>query len=240
MKTLFASFVSACFLGALFLGTPAAAVAADGAEESAMPHKVALIDMATVFEQYKKFEELRKELRGEMEQGEAKLQELGKQLIELQKELTSGTLKEGSPEQIEKEKEFTKMQAEAEATKRDLQREFARKEAKIYQTVYNDATAAVSKAATKFQYTLVLRYSREQPNINDPQALMQFISRQIVYHRDEDDITDMVVKYLNDKYEKTGRGDTGVKAVSGEANSADEAQGARRSAANPRPRAGNQ
>ena len=58
---------------ALFAGlVPSAVVRGDGAAAPSAdePHKIALIDMARVFKQYKKFEAMREELKGELTKSE--------------------------------------------------------------------------------------------------------------------------------------------------------------------------
>lgn len=171
------------------------------AAPSNLPHKVGLIDMAHVFKKYDKFETLREDLKGEISTSEAKAKEMQQELVGLQENLKK--LTEGSPTFAKAEKEIVLKAADFENFRRTASRDFLKKESKIYLQVYTETSEAVKKYADYYKYTLVIRFNREQLETENPQALLQGMNRQVVYHRDEDDITDSVLKYLNEKYTRT-------------------------------------
>lgn len=171
------------------------------AATSNLPHKVGLIDMAHVFKKYDKFETLREDLKGEISTSEAKAKEMQQELVGLQENLKK--LTEGSPTFAKAEKEIVLKAADFENFRRTASRDFLKKESKIYLQVYTETSEAVKKYADYYKYTLVIRFNREQLETENPQALLQGMNRQVVYHRDEDDITDSVLKYLNEKYTRT-------------------------------------
>lgn len=174
------------------------APAGGGTAAANLPHKVALIDMAVVFKQYKKFESLRADLKEEIEQSEAKAKGMAENLQSLQAKMK--TFREGSPEFGATEKELASLSAEFETFRRAAQRDFLKKESQIYHTVYLEVTDAVKKYAEYYKYTLVMRFSREDLDKDNPQALIQGMNRQVVYYHAEDDITDPVLKFLNQKF----------------------------------------
>lgn len=176
---------------------PAAAGAAAPAASTAQ-HKVGLIDMAYVFKNYKKFDELRADLKTEIEDGEAKMKAMVEQIQGIQAKMKA--MVEGSEDFTKAEKQLAGTSAEAEAFRRSMQRDFLKKESQIYHTVYMEVSDAVKKYAEHFQYTLVIRFTREDLNTENPQELIQGMNRQVVYHRGEDDITLSVVEFLNRKY----------------------------------------
>ena len=171
------------------------------AAPSNLPHKVGLIDMAHVFKHYDKFETLREDLKGEISSSETKAKEMQQELADLQGSLKN--LKEGSPTHAKAEQEIVRKAADFENFRRTASRDFLKKESKIYLQVYTETSEAVKKYADYYKYTLVIRFNREQLETENPQALLQGMNRQVVYHRDEDDITDSVLKYLNEKYTRT-------------------------------------
>lgn len=172
--------------------------AAPAAAASNVPHKVGLIDMAHVFKNYKKFEALREDLKVEISESENKAKEMQQEIATLQNTLKS--LVEGSKEYAKSEQEIVKKAAEFESFRRTASREFLKKESQIYLTVYNETSEAVKKYADFYKYTLVIRFNREELDTENPQTLLQGMNRQVVYHRNEDDITTSVLDYLNRKY----------------------------------------
>lgn len=179
-----------------------AAAATQPAATKALPHKVGLVDMAYVFKNYKKFEELRADLKTEIEDSEAKMKALVEQAQQLQAKMK--TFKEGSPEFNDAEKQLAKISAEGEAFRREMQRTFLKKESEIYHTVYMEVSEMVRKYAEHFEYTLVMRFTREDLNTENPNELIQGMNRQVVYFRTEDDITEGVIQSLNKRYKPAG------------------------------------
>ena len=53
---------------------------------------------------------------------------------------------------------------------------------------------------------MVMRFSRDELNSSDPQKIAEGLSRPVIYHRKRDDMTDVVLKYLNDTFSKAGPG----------------------------------
>lgn len=159
------------------------------------PHKVGLIDMALLFSKYKKFANLREDLKVEIESADASLKAQLEKIKKLQLEMKD--LAPSSAQYVAAEKKITELAAGAEAERKNLQRRFMREETKIYQTVYREVLDAVNKYAGIYHYTLIIRFSREEAENDDPQKVMQALQRQVVFNREEDDITDAVLRYLN-------------------------------------------
>lgn len=186
------------------LGQTARPAAGGAAAAAKLPHQVGLIDMAYVFKNYKKFDELRLDLKSEIEGGEAKMKVMVEEIQQIQ--ATMKTFVEGSDKFTAAEKMLAGKSAEAEAFRRSMQRDFLKKESQIYHTVYLEVSDAVKRYAEHFQYTLVIRFTREDLNTENPQELIQGMNRQVVYHRGDDDITLSVVEFLNRNYEKSSGG----------------------------------
>ena len=160
-----------------------------------IPHKVGLIDMAFVFKNYKKFETLREDLKVEITQSEDQAKDMQKEIVELQQKLKE--LKEGGAEYTKLEQLAVKKAAEFENFRRQMSREFLKKESQIYLQVYNEVSRMVEKYATHFNYTLIIRFNREDLDTENPQALLQGMNRQVVYYRANEDITTPVLESLN-------------------------------------------
>ncbi len=166
-----------------------------------LPHKVGLIDMALVFKDYKKFEALREDLKTDMQSADEEAKQFALKVDGEQKVLASGTYKQGSPEFIEKEQAVTKLMAEFQAIRANNQKELLRKESKIYHQIYLEVQDAVERFCKAYKYTLVMRFNAEELTGSDPQKLMQGLNRPVIYYQPEDDLTQSVIKFLNDKYQ---------------------------------------
>ena len=81
-----------------------------------------------------------------------------------------------------------------------MSREFLKKESQIYLQVYNEVSKMVEKYATHFNYTLIIRFNREDLDTENPQQLLQGMNRQVVYYRPNEDITTPVLESLNKKF----------------------------------------
>lgn len=203
MKKMIASLTGMCCLMGLAWWISPAWSQGQGTKEAAadIPHKVGLVDLGYIFKEYKKFDVLREDLKVELQESETKAKGMAEAIQAIQNQIKGGDLKEGSPEYIELEKKFTQKSTEFESFRKVTQKEFVRKESKLYQTIYLEVADAVEKFCKAYNYTMIMRFSREDlAATNDPQKLLQGLNKQVVYFRPEDDITDSVLEFLNRKY----------------------------------------
>lgn len=189
-----------CLLGVSYLVGSASGQAKPSA--TAVPSKVALIDMAEVFRQYIKFQHLRTDLTEKIKAKDAEIQITVKKMQALQQKLQGNEIAKGSEDYQKLEKEYVQLGSDLEASRKQAQLELMREEAKNYHTVYLEVQTAVKTFSKHFGYTMVMRFNREELDSNDPQKVIQGLGRQIVYHDAEDDITDGVIEYINRPFPK--------------------------------------
>ena len=174
------------------------------APAAATPHQVGLIDMAHVFKEYSKFKALSESLKEEVQTVDNEAKGMVQALQQMQAQLASGTLAEGSQQYSDLEQQLVTKATELEAFKKMKQRDFVRKEADIYKTVYLEVQDAVSQYAKIYKYTLIMRFNREKvESAENPQEIIASMNRPVVFHQAKDDLTDPILKYLNDQYGKT-------------------------------------
>jgi Skp family chaperone for outer membrane proteins len=175
---------------------------AAGAAASQGPTRVGLIDMAYVFKNYEKFKTLRDDLKTEIQGSDEQAKVMATRIQNIQKELK--TFNEGSSEYLAKETELAKLGTEFETFRKVAQRDFLRKEADIYKTVYMEVSDAVKLYAQHYKYAMILRFNREDiQTSSNPEEVLQSMNRQVVYYSAREDITDAVLKYLNQRYSQT-------------------------------------
>lgn len=185
---------------------PATASAQGGGQPAASSQpkrSIGLIDMALLFKEYKKFGDLREQLRNDIKASDEQAKAMGEQLQALQRQLKDGTYKEGSPEYQQLESKLISQGTQFETYRKTQQRDFLRRESKIYKDVYMEVVEAVGQYAAYYNYDVIVRFSRESIEETDnAQELIQNMNRQIVWHNTSSgiDITDAVLKYLNQRY----------------------------------------
>ncbi len=169
---------------------------------SSGPAKIGLIDMAKVFQDYKKFKDMRDSLKVEIERSDAKAKELAGKVTSIQTQMKD--LKPGSPNYAKMEKALLNARGAFEAYRAGEQRELMRKESQIYKKIYVEVTQAVAAYAKHANYTLVIRFSPKGAEESEtPQSIVDSMNRQVVYHRPNDDITQPVLNFLNRQYGRT-------------------------------------
>lgn len=164
-----------------------------------VPHKIGLIDMAHIFKEYDKFKELRIELKADISQSDAKARQMAQQLKALQAELKM--LVEGTDQHSQVERRLVKGASEFEAFRKVAQRDFLRKESQIYKMIYLEVSKTAKMYAKHYDFTLIMRFTREGLETTaEPRKVIEGMNRQVVFFRPADDITDPVLKYLNQEY----------------------------------------
>lgn len=198
MKKIILSVAAMAMIAGLAAGYGLSPAAAQGDAAPAVA-KVGLIDMAFIFKNYKKFDALREDLKNEITQSDTTAKQMQAKLKGMDEQLK--LMKAGSPDFAAKEKQLLTAKAEFESFVKGAQREFIKKESQIYKQIYLEVTDAVNMYAKHYQYTLIMRFNREEvEGTDEPQDVLQRMNRQVVYFRDENDITSPVLKYLNKQY----------------------------------------
>ena len=173
------------------------------AQAETKPSKVGLIDMAEVFKDYWKFANLREDLKAEMVRMDASAKPKMQEMQRLRQQL--GELAQGSPERSAVEEQLITISTELEALRKKAQVDVMRKESEIYKDVYLEIQQAVGRFAAYYKYDVIIRFnSTRLEEAANPQAILQQMNRQVVYHNPQDDITNTIVKYLNSEYKKAG------------------------------------
>ena len=190
----------ACCIGltapAMSQTQPAAAAAAPAA-----PVKIGLVDMARVFKEYNKFEDMRASLKAEMEIALAEAKKIAADAEKVKDELK--LLKQGSPEFIKRETDFAQLSSDFETKRKVANVQYQRREAEIFQNIYVDAVGVIKLYAEHFKYSMVMRFNSAELDKTNPSSLANGLNKLVIYHRPQDDITDAVIDYLNRKYAPT-------------------------------------
>lgn len=179
-----------------------AAAASPAAAATRPAHQVGLIDMAYVFKNYAKFKSMTEEMQAEAKSAQAEAEAMVEEMKQIQTKMQ--TLQDGSDDFIANEKKILTLQTNLESFRKVQQREFLRKEAEIYKTVYMEVQENVQRYAKHYGYTLIIRFNRQSVDAaENPQEIITSMNRQVVYYREDDDLTDPILDYLNKEYGKS-------------------------------------
>ncbi len=168
---------------------------------------VAVIDMAEVFANYDKFEDVRESLKTEIKAEGAKAEALAKAVQALQAELQSGKYPQDTPGYLDKAVELKNAQTQLQAEQMRISQRFMKKEAELYKEIYSDVTGMVKMWCDRKGYSLVIRYKRDGVDAAKATGdILQGMNRLVVYHTPQDDITDTIIYALDRSYaSKSGK-----------------------------------
>ncbi len=196
-------------LSSIVGGAPASwaqAPAAAPAEKADRATRIAVVDIAHLFENYGKWKDYAEERKVEKEQIEADFKAQQEKLVEVATMLNE--LKAGSPDYAKKEAEAAKLKANLESFKTIKQREFARREMQMQQAIYGEIQEAIGKVSEHNGYSVVLQHLRSDGDNSNPRRLQAQMNQPVVWHRKRDDVTDAVLEYMNRRYQSTAGGVT--------------------------------
>ncbi len=183
-------------------------------QSKSSPHRVGLVDMAYIFKNYDRFKDSLELLGKEMKVKDTE----GKQMLEDIKAIGGQlqALKSSSPDYAAKEKELASASSDLAAFRKVAEREFMRKQSKIYKAIYIEVKEVIDLAAAQFHYDLILRFNRQDLNeAEDPKQILSGMNRQVVYHQKGNDITEKVLNALNSRYKKSSGSKTRTRSATG-------------------------
>lgn len=186
-----------CLTGvSYFIGT---AVGEGGRAAEDVPTKIGLIDVEYIFANYDKMKVHKQEWQDESTELQTEATRRRKQIQDLMQEMK--TFNEGTPEYTTRERKYLEQVSSFKAFEQTAQRKMQRLQAQAAYGVYQDMQEWVGKVCNSknYGYTIVLKFSRE-PIPADPQRLNEGLMRQVVFNRDGDDISEIVLKLMNKQY----------------------------------------
>ncbi len=181
--------------GTYFLGNTWGQDKKPAAED--VPHRVGLIDIGYVFEHYEKVKYLSEEMNIELKETQQKLEAKAKRGWDMQEQIKE--YNEGSADYTTLDTKIVKLAAELETDNKMFKNEINKKRAKMVHQVYLEVYDAVEKFCNHHKFTVVIKFNRVDMSSNDVNRVNQLMNEIVVYHRKKDDLTDGVVKYLNER-----------------------------------------
>ena len=160
--------------------------------------QIALLDVSAVFKNHRRMQAMMDDMKKDVERAEQAVRaerEAIRNLAERLKEFRKGT-----PDYRAIEEELTKKQADLSVRIQLQKKEFLQREAKIFYTVYQEIQQEVAYYASAYGVSLVLRSSSEQADIENPQEVLAYLNRDVVWNARQIDITNYILDRLNKRY----------------------------------------
>lgn len=170
------------------------AAAAPSAAPVVAGTNVAVIDIAYLFKNHVRFNAQRNDLKKDLDAFDAYVR-AEQQKLNTKRE----ALQQFNPSTAEykrAEEELAHLQSDLQVKIGLKRKEFLEQEARIYYNTYKEVEQAVAAFAQRYRIGLVLRYSSDEIKPDDPNSVMQGVTRPVVY-QDRLDITEHILAELN-------------------------------------------
>ncbi len=191
--------IAAVLLGAVIVSVLGSALVAQAPGTAAVPldrypSKIAVLNLAEVFEKDPQFKTQTDQLKTQVKDAETKVNTEREQITSLigqLKDLTPGTANFRTMEE-----QIAKRRSDLEFQVKRQQRDFMQYQGRIYQDIYSQIQQEVNALARQQGIDLVLRYSQAPIDLNNPNTVLENINRQVVWYGPHRDITATIIRNL--------------------------------------------
>ncbi|RPI85817.1 MAG: OmpH family outer membrane protein, partial [Planctomycetaceae bacterium] len=149
----------------------------------------------------KKFQQMQEEFRELQASKQTKAEQMKQKAQSIAQDVKEQQLDDSSDEYIEKEQELIQIDSSYKTFMQVAKRQLGRKQLEVQAQMHADLRAALERFGEANGYALILNSHELSPD-NENAAEMRYVMQQTVsWHRNQEDITDAVIQYLNDQVE---------------------------------------
>jgi Skp family chaperone for outer membrane proteins len=174
-----------------------------GSLQPASQTVVGTIDLDKVFKNYDKVKAAMKDLSSQIQVRKGELMKFDEEAR--QEADMARKFQPGSPDYRKHEDRITELRAKIEAGREQYQRELELRQAETMAILYQEVEAYSGWVAKQRGITHVMVASRTRPSGSDPNSVLAAVNRPVIYADARNDITDDVILYLNQTYNKMGK-----------------------------------
>ena len=156
--------------------------------------KIAVIDINHIFKNHTRFKAMVESWKAEVKRAEAEMKGRGSQVEKMVEDLKR--YNPGTPEYKRLEEAIAKKRGELQVEMQLKKKDLMLREARMYLNVYEEVQQQVATFAQQNSIDLVLRFSRNKVNAEDPRQIQAALLRPVVY-QDRIDITVQILQRLN-------------------------------------------
>jgi Skp family chaperone for outer membrane proteins len=167
---------------------------------------VGVIDLKYVFDNYKRFQEMKKALDVEVQAAEADVKARKEQIDQLVEMLKKSGFKSGSQEYLAQEDEIRRKNLDLKGLIDKQKATFVRRESAIYAQCYDEIKKESTSYAAQYGFGLILRFNGEGiENPLSPKDVMAELNKPVVIVHPNNDITWHVTNALNIRYPNSAK-----------------------------------
>ena len=176
---------------------PAAAPQAAPAGPPRIPTSIALVDVGYILKNHPNMNANMEGIKAEMTQAQEEIESRRKALLADQENIVK-TFEADSPQFKQKQESMISAESKLRVDFMGKEKEFAEKQANVIYKSYQSINNSIALVAKHYQYDVVLRYSREQNEMDPkkPQTVNFGIQRDILYYNPGVDVTEVVLAVL--------------------------------------------
>jgi Skp family chaperone for outer membrane proteins len=161
------------------------------------PSSIALVDVSYILKQHPTMNTNMEAIKAEMTQAQDDIESRRKALLAE----TESVGKNYNPDSVEfkqKQESLISQESKLRVDFMGKEKEFAEKQAGVIYNSYRSINDAISVVAKHYNYDLVLRYSREQDQMDPkkPQSVNFGIQRDVLFINPQVDVTEIVLQVL--------------------------------------------
>ena len=195
-KTALMAATAAVVLAGTLISRPAHAQATPRAPQ-ATP-QIVLLDVSAVFKNHRRMQAMMDDMKKDVERAEQEVKAQRDAMRNLAERLKN--FRKGTADYRAIEEELTQKQADLSVRVQLQKKEFLQREAKIFYNVYREIQDELNYYASQTGVTMVVRTSSEQPDVENPQEVLAYLNRDVVWNAQQIDITNYIINRLNQRY----------------------------------------
>jgi Skp family chaperone for outer membrane proteins len=161
-------------------------------------HRVAVVDIGYIFKMHTGFKAKKADLESQMKQASDRLKQEQETLRKMMQDLQN--MQPGTEQYKQFEEELARRNADLQIRFQLQDKEFARKEASIYSTVYKEIAEEVDYLAGQSGLDAVLRFNGDTVDPDQPTQVMRDVNKLVVWYNKGLDITPQILRRLNMRY----------------------------------------
>ena len=159
---------------------------------------VALVDIGKIFKSHPVFGQQLEGLRQQAEQFKAQTKQMQQALQ--QEALGLREYEPTSPEFKAEETRLAQKSAAMEVEQRNKMRDLMKLEAQLHFDTYNEIKTMIAEYAQRQGVRMVMRYNSQEIDVSVPASIMQKVNSSIVFHTNQNDITQDIVGQIARTY----------------------------------------
>jgi Skp family chaperone for outer membrane proteins len=160
--------------------------------------RIAVVDIGYIFKMHTGFKAKKADLESQMKQASDRLKQEQETLRKMMQDLQK--MQPGTEQYKQFEEELARRNADLQIRFQLQDKEFARKEASIYHTVYLEIEEEVRYLASQSGLDAVLRFNGDTVDPDQPAQVMRNVNKLVVWFNEGLDITPEILRRLNVRY----------------------------------------